>query len=331
MTELIEFMTELIEFIDSMTESMIQEQEEQEYLQDFQEKQRNFYIEQEKKSKYQNWLSHLEKRQYFLPNDLLKIVLSFIPEYYLIWFTNGQYTLSINTISLHNQFLENRGKVIRDHDSFVNHGECDCHMCNHFNEFYFTEYDQFYFIANSMDVQIVSLCPSESYDDYNRFKSDNPDVKQRIVEYFYADWHKDSLLNLHISWMRRVCENHIEFCYELLPEFYKWAQKKRHCITYESMEAFIKKLLKVTINPNATDLDHANYIKLLCDKCAISSFEKKAHIVAKAYRYMAHAIDYVKRNPTLCETSVRKAHEFKSETRSIRLQLAIDNFLTVFG
>jgi len=305
------------------------EQEELEYLQDFQEKQRTFYLQQEKQSMKENWLTQLTKRQYFLPNDLINLVLSFIPEYYLIWFTNGQYNLSIKTISLHNEFLENRGKVIRDHNSFVNHKDCECNMCSHFNQFYFTEYDQFYFIANSMDVQIVSLCPSESYNDYNQFKSNNPDIKQRIVDYFYDDWHKDSLLNLHISWMKRVCDNRIEFCYELLPEFYQWANKKHILITYESIETFINKLLNVTVTPNATDFDHATTIKLMCDKCTRASFDKKPHIIAKAYRYMSHFFHYVRQNPTLLETSIRKAHEFKYHTRNIRAILAIDTFLSL--
>ena len=311
----------------SMPSDSMTEQEELEYLQDFQEKQRIFYLQQEKQSMKENWLTHLSKRQYFLPNDLINLVLSFIPEYYLIWFTNGQYNISIKTISLHNEFLENRSKVIRDHDSFVNHEECDCGVCSHFNQFYFTEYDQFYFIANSMDVQIVSLCPSESYNDYNQFKSNNPDVKQRIVEYFYADWHKDSLLNLHISWMKRVCLNRIPFCYELLPEFYQWANKKHLLITYQSIHDFINKLLHVT-TPNATDLNHATNIKLFCDKCTSASFDKKPHIIAKAYRYMSHFIHYVRQNTALLETSIRKAHEFKYHTRNIRAILAIDYFLS---
>ena len=355
MTEVIEFMTDFMtdSMTNSMTDSMIQEKEEQEYLQDFQEKLRTFYLEQEKESKHRNWLTQLKKRQYFLPKDLLNLVLSFIPEYTLTWFSNGEFYLSIKSISLHNEFLENRGKVIRNHDSFIHHGVCECAVCNQYNEFYFTEYDQFYFIANAMDVQIVRLCPDESYNDYNRFKSDNPDIKQRIIDYFYADWHKDSLLNLHISWMRRVCESRmeicyeiapefcniswikrvsktrIEFCYELMPEFYQWAQKKHHHITYECMEDFIRKLLKVTIKPYATDSDHTYNLKDMCDKCNNAPLHKKPHIVAKAYRYMAYAIDYVKRNPSFCEDSVRKAHELKGDTDNIRVHLAIDDYLAL--
>lgn len=312
-------------------DSKTEEQEEQTFLRIFQEKQRDFYLENEKQSSHKKWLTHLKRRHYPLPKDLLNLVLSFIPEYTFTWFTNGEFNLSINSISLHNEFLENRGKVIHEHNSFIHHGVCECGVCNQYNNFILTEYEKFYFIANSMGVQIVSLCPSESYDDYNQFKSDNPDIKQRIIDYIYDDWHRDSLLNLHISWMKRVCENRIEFCYELLPEFYQWANRKRYGITYDCMETFIKKLLKVDIKPNATDLDHANVIKLLCDKCTRVSFEKKAPIVAKAYRYMACAIDYVRRQPILLETSIRKAHEFKNETHSIRLHLAIDNYLNLLG
>ena len=204
-----------------------------------------------------------------------------------------------------------------------------------------------------MGVQIVSLCPSESYDDYNQFKSDNPDVKQRIIDYFYADWHRDSLLNLHISWMRRVCESRmeiyyeiarafwdiswikrvcktrIEFCYELMPEFYQWAQEKRHHITYECMEAFIRKLLKVTIKPYATDSDHTYNLKYMCNKCNNAPLHKKPHIIAKAYRYMAYAIDYIRRNPSFCEASIQKAYELKGETDNIRVHLAIDDYLAL--
>jgi hypothetical protein len=233
---------------------------------------------------------------------------------------------------------------------------CECSVCNQYNfelEFYFTEYDQFYFIANAMDVEIVRLCPDESYNDYTQFKSDNPDVKQRIIDYFYADWHRDSLLNLHISWMRRVCESRmeiyyeiarafwdiswikrvcktrIEFCYELMPEFYQWAQEKRHYITYECMEAFIRKLLKVTIKPYATDSDHTYNLKYMCDKCNNAPFHKKPHIIAKMYRYMAYAIDYVRRHPSFCEDSINKAHEIKGETDNIRVHLAIDDYLAL--
>jgi len=318
---------------DSKTNSMTDSDSkiEEQYLQVFQEKQRDFYLENEKQSNHKKWLTHLKRRNYPLPKDLLNLVLSYIPEYSIIWFSNGEFNLSINALSLHHQFLQNRGKIIGDHNSFIHHGVCECGVCNQYNEFILTEYEKFYFIGNSMDVQIVRLCPSESYDDYNRFKSKNPDIKQRIIDYFYDDWHRDSLLNLHISWMKRVCENRIEFCYELLPEFFQWAQKKRHYITYDCMEGFIRKLLKVTIKPNATDLDHANAIKLLCDKCTIAPFQKKPHIIAKTYRYMAYTIDYVKRQPILRETSIRKADEFKSESNNIRLHLAIDNYLEVFG
>ena len=348
----------MTEIIDSMPfqDSMNDFQAEQEYLQDFQEKQRNFYLEKDKKARHKNWLMQLEKRHYPLPKDLLNLVLSFIPEYTITWFSNGEFNLSINCISLHNEFLENRGKVIRNHDSFIHHGVCECSVCNQYNfelEFYFTEYDQFYFIANAMDVEIVSLCPDESYDDYNQFKSDNPDIKQRIIDYFYADWHRDSLLNLHISWMRRVCESRmeicyeitpefcnmswikrvsktrIEFCYELMPEFYQWAHKKRHHITYECMEDFIRKLLKVTIKPYATDSDHTYNLKYMCDKCNNAPFHKKPHIIAKMYRYMAYAIDYVRRHPSFCEDSIRKAHEIKGETDNIRVHLAIDDYLAL--
>ena len=325
---------------------------EEQYLQVFQEKQRDFYLSQEKESNHKKCLTHLKRRRYPLPKDLLNLVLSYIPEYSIIWFTNGEFNLSINAISLHSQFLENRGKIIRNRNSFIHHGVCECDVCNQYNTI-LTEYDKFYFIADVMDVEIVSLCPDESYDDYNRFKSDNPNVKQRIIDYFYADWHKDSLLNLHISWMRRVCESRmeicyeiapefcniswikrvcktrIEFCYELMPEFYQWAQKKRHYITYECMEAFIRKLLKVTIKPHATDSDHTYILKDIFDKCNNAPFHKKPHIVAKAYRYMAYAIDYVRRNPSFCEDSVQKAHEIKGDTDNIRVHLAIDDYLAL--
>ena len=194
-------MTDSVHFQDSMNDF----QAEQEYLQDFQEKQRNFYLEKDKKASHEKWLTQLEKRHYPLPKDLLNLVLSFIPEYTITWFTNGELNIFVNCISLHNKFLENRGKVIGDHASFIHHGVCECAVCNQYNNFILTEYEKFYFIANCMDVQIVSLCPSESYNDYNQFKSKNPDIKQRIIDYFYADWHRDSILNLHISWMKRVC------------------------------------------------------------------------------------------------------------------------------
>jgi hypothetical protein len=336
-----------------MTDYMTYSKTEEQYLQLFQEKQRDFYLENEKQSMKQKRLTHLKRRRYPLPKDLLNLVLSYIPEYSIIWFSNGEFNLSIKALSLHNEFLENRGKVIHNQDYFVHHGECMCSVCSHYIEFYVTEYDQFYFIANSMDVEIVRLCPDESYDDYNRFKSDNPDVKQRIIDYFYADWHRDSLLNLHISWMKRVCESRIEvcykisrefcnvswikrvcknrteFCYELLPEFYQWARKKGHYITYESMEAFIRKLLKVTIKPNATDSDHTTILKDMFEKCNNAPFHKKPHIVAKAYRYMAYAIDYVRRNPSFYEDSIRKAHEIKGDTDNIRVHLAIDDYLAL--
>ena len=338
---------------DSKTDSKTNSKIEEQYLQLFQEKQRDFYLENEKQSKHKKWLTHLKRRNYPLPKDLLNLVLSYIPEYSIIWFSNGEFNLSIKALSLHNQFLQNRGKVIRDHNSFIHHGVCNCAVCNQYNEFILTEYEKFYFIGNSMDVQIVSLCPSESYDDYNRFKSDNPDVKQRIIDYFYADWHKDSLLNLHISWMKRVCENRIEvcykiarefcniswikrvcenrieFCYELMPEFYQWAQKKRHYITYECMEAFIRNLLKVTIKPHATDSEHTYNLKDMIDTCNNAPLHKKPHRVAKVYRYMAYAIDYVRRNPSFCEDTIQKAHEIKGETDNIRVHLAIDDYLAL--
>ena len=344
---------------DSKTNSKTKEQKG--YLQIFQEKQRNFYIENEKQSKYKKWLTQLKKRNYFLPKDLLNLVLSYIPEYSIIWFSNGEFNLSIKALSLHHEFTQNIGKVIDNRNSFVHHEiNCDCNMCMQYNTINssiggISEYQSFQLIANAMGVQIAKLCPDECYDDYTQFKSDNPDIKKRIADYFYADWHRDSYLNLHISWMKRVCENRIEicyeilpefcyisgikrvfenrieFCYELLPEFYKWAQKKRHYITYECMEAFIRKLLKVTIKPNATDSEHTYIIKDMCDKCNIASFLKKPHIIAKTYRYMAYAIDYIRRNPILRETSIRKAREFRSETDNIRVHLAIDSYLNILG
>ena len=49
------------------------------------------------------------------------------------------------------------------------------------------ECDKFYFIANAMDVEIVRLCPDESYNDYIQFKSNNRSIKKRVVDYFYDD------------------------------------------------------------------------------------------------------------------------------------------------
>jgi len=319
----------------SMTDSMTDSKTEKEYLQDFQEKQRNFYFEKDKKAKKEKRLTQLKNRQYFLPKDLLNLVLSYIPEYTLTWFSNGEFNLSINCLSLHSQFLENNRKVIGDNNSFIYHGVCECAVCNQYNTFDMTEYERFYFIANAMDVEIVSLCPREAYDDYRKFKSNNPDIKQRIIDYFHADWHRDSHLKLQISWMRRACEtceNRIEFCYELLPEFFRWAQKKRHYITYECMEAFIKKLLKIPMrNPIATDSEHAFVLRILVDKCMNTSLHKKDHMVAKLYRYMVYAIDYLRRCPTFHQTSIRKAREFKNSTYNIRVHLAIDNYLNLLN
>ena len=95
------------------------------------------------------------------------------------------------------------------------------------------------------------------------------------------------------------------------------------------MEAFIRKLLKVTIKPHATDSDHIYMIKDMCYKCNIAPLHKKPHIVAKTYRYMAYAIDYIRRNPSFCAYSVRKAHEIKGDTDNIRVHLAIDDYLTL--
>jgi hypothetical protein len=114
-----------------------------------------------------------------------------------------------------------------------------------------------------------------------------------------------------------------------MPEFYQWAQKKRHYITYECMEAFIRNLLKVSIKPHATDLEHSYNLKDMIDKCNNAPLHKKPYIVAKVYRYMAYAIDYVRRNPSFYEDSIRKAHEIKGDTDNIRVHLAIDDYLAL--
>ena len=95
------------------------------------------------------------------------------------------------------------------------------------------------------------------------------------------------------------------------------------------MEDFIRKLLKVTIKPHATDSDHTYNLKDMINTCNNAPLHKKPHIVAKVYRYMAYAIDYIRRNTSLCEDSIQKAHEIKGETDNIRVHLAIDDYLAL--
>ena len=314
--------------------------EENEYLQDIRKKQRLVYIEQEKEMKHKNRLAQLKKRNYFLPKDLLNIVLSYIPGYNIIWFSNGEFNLSINCISLHDEFTQNIGKVIYDRNSFIHHEiNCECHICDLYNSINRTirgisEYQIFNFIANAMGVQIAKICPNECYNDYTQFKSNDPDIKKRIADYFYADWHKDSRLNLHISWMRIACGNRIEFCYELMPEYYQWVDRKRYYITYECIESFIKKLLKVPKNliDSPTDSDHIKNINDIYIRCQTTTpFIKMEYMIAKAYRYMAYEIDFIRRNPDVLENSVKKAYAFKDTTDNIRVHLSINSYLNLLG
>ena len=80
--------------------------------------------------------------------------------------------------------------------------------------------------------------------------------------------------DLHISFMRRACENHnIEFFYDLMPEFFEWAKKGGRPISYESMEGFIDKLLKLPINP----LEHSLATRTLDDICNNTYFFKRVY------------------------------------------------------
>jgi len=80
--------------------------------------------------------------------------------------------------------------------------------------------------------------------------------------------------DLHISLMRRACKNHsIEFFYDLMLEFFGWAKKSGRPISYESMETFIDKLLKLPINP----LEHTVTTRTLDDICNNTYFFKRVY------------------------------------------------------
>ena len=184
------------------------------------------------------------------------------------------------------------------------------------------EFDLFNKIANEMDVTIAILCPHQSFKDYSAFKPDIADRTERIIDYFYADWHKDSVFAKQISWMKSACKKHsIEFERELMRDFFKYNES----CTKSSINAFVKSLAK-------SGHDHREYIiKLIADCESTVGKNEKGEICIRIYEYLLHkALNYVKKTPKLKAVTIRKAYEFKKEEIP-ELTQSIDNFLTAIG
>lgn len=201
---------------------------------------------------------------------------------------------------------------------------CTCLKCAN-------EFNHFITIAKTMGVKIPILCPYRCFNDYMAFKSDIPDITERITQYLCNDWNKDSVFNLQISWMKSICKKyHIDFEIDYMPDFFKWVKGSYDC-TYDSMDTFIKTLTPV---PELPDEYHKKFIETLLIQTQNSIGRKEKAICATIiYDYMAEkALNFLKKSPLLMDIAIKKSYELKSDGNDLPdLMKSINNFLKTIG
>ena len=90
------------------------------YLSYFKELHKKRLIKQDKENRKLTLQNHLIKRKYIIPQDLMSIILTYIPELDLIWLSNGDFTFNYKSTysSLHSTI-----KIKQHDDEYLNQEE----------------------------------------------------------------------------------------------------------------------------------------------------------------------------------------------------------------